>query len=244
MKQVLAILVFAALCGGCVSAKQVERSRSRTDLGVAYYREGNAESSIAMLREATELDGRNWRAWNALAVVYVAKGETVLAGKAFDKALRVSPGEGEILVSRGSFHVRNGDLKAGIADFRVALRDLDYRNPAVALSNLSYALTLDGDPRQGAEVAREALRRAPEMCEARYHLGMALERLGDLAGAASSYRAHIDACPDRSDGVRVQLGCMLSKSDPVGAAQLLDELIERAPDSAFASAARTCRGAP
>jgi type IV pilus assembly protein PilF len=244
MNRILAILAAAALAGGCTSAKQIERSSSRTDLGVAYYREGNTESAVAMLREATEIDGNNWRAWNALAVVYVAKGETKLAARAFDKALRASPGEGETLVSRGSFHVRNGDLKAGIADFREALRDLDYRNPAVALSNLSYALTLDGDPRQGAEVAREALRRSPEMCEARYHLGVALERLGDREGAAASYRTHIDACPDRSDGVRVQLGCMLAASDPLRAAELLDELISRAPDSAFASAARACRGTP
>ena len=244
MRSMVVILGIAAFAGGCAGAKRVERSNSRTDLGVAYFKEGNAESSIAMLREATDLDGRNWRAWNALGVVYVAKGETELAGKAFDRALRASPGEGEVLVSRGSFHVRNGELKAGIADFRAALRDLDYRNPAIALSNLSYALTLDGDARQGAEVAREALRRAPEMCEARYHLGFALERGGDLAGAAASYRAHIDACPDRSDGVRVQLGCMLSKGDPIAAAQLLGEVIDRAPDSAFASAARACTGAP
>jgi Tfp pilus assembly protein PilF len=245
MRTILLAMFGLALLSGCVSPKQMERATARTDLGVAYIREGNVESAVATLREAAELDGSSWRTWNALAVAYVAKGDEKLARKAFHRAIRAAPDEGEVLVSRGSFLVRTGHLKEAIADYRAALRDLDYRNHAVALSNLSYALVLSGDAKEGAAVAREALRRAPSLCEARFHLGLALEKLGDAPGAIAAYGAHVEQCPERSLGARVQLGCLLMAqgSRPRGLEQL-DAVVAAAPESAFATSARACKERP
>ncbi len=227
--------------GGCISAKRIERASARTDLGVAYYREGNTESAIATLRDATELDPKAWRAWNGLAVAYIAKGEPKLAEKAFKKALRAKPGEGEILVTRGAFLVRNGRLPEAIVDFRTALKDLDYRNPAAVLSNLSYALTESGKAAEGVEVAREAIRRAPHLCEARYHLGWALERKGDALGAMEAYKDQVARCPSESLGSRLRLGCLQIRVGMLDEGRgLLQTVVTEAPATRFADEARAC----
>lgn len=245
MRGVIVCILLATGLGGCVSAKNADRARTRADLGVAYFREGSTESAIATLREAVDLDRRNWRAWNALGIAYVQKGEPRLAERAFDRALRAAPGEGEVLVTRGAFLVRNGRPHEGVRDFRAALADLDYRNPAVVLSNLSYALVLDGDPRQGAEVAREAVRRAPTLCEARYHLGFALERAGETDAALAAYRDHVARCPDVALGAKLQLGCMLSRTGDRGEGEmLLQEVLQGTSAPEALRAARACLEAP
>ena len=241
MRTLVASLLACALLGGCVSAKKVERATARRELGVAYYREGNTESAIATLRDAIELDPRSWRAWNSLAVAYIAKGQPKLAEKAFRKALRLNPGEGEILVTRGAFFVRNGRNPEAIADFRTALRDLDYRNPAAVLSNMSYALTESGKPAEGVEVAREAIRRAPQLCEARYHLGWALEHKGDSLGAMEAYKDQVTRCPSESLGSRLRLGCLQVQVGMFDEGQeFLRMVTTEAPATRFADEARAC----
>jgi Tfp pilus assembly protein PilF len=237
-----ALLALTLLLAGCVSAHDRARALARTELGIAYYKEGNTESALATLRDATDLDPAAWKAWNALAVAYIAKGEHGLAEKAFARALRAAPEEGEIHVTRGAYYVRTGRLSEAEADFRAALADLDYRNPAVALSNLSYALVLAGKPAEGVEVAREAVRRAPKLCEARYNLGLALEARKDDLSAIEAYTEQTRVCPEESAGARLRLGCIQVRIGMVDEGRaMLDALAAELPMTRMADEARACR---
>ena len=95
-------LVAAFALTGCVSKHNMARASAQADLGAAYYREGNMEAAIEALRRAEELDGRNWRAMNLLAVTLLAKGLPNDAEEEFKRALKVNPDEAEILVNYGA----------------------------------------------------------------------------------------------------------------------------------------------
>jgi Tfp pilus assembly protein PilF len=237
-----ALLVLTVLLAGCVSAQDRVRAVARTELGIAYYKEGNTESALATLRDATDLDPDAWKAWNALAVAYIAKGENALAEKAFARAIRAAPEEGEIHVTRGAYYVRTGRLPEAEAEFRAALADLDYRNPAVALSNLSYALVLSGKAHDAVDVAREAVRRAPKLCEAHYNLGVALEARKDDLSAIEAYKEQARLCPEESAGARLRLGCIqvrIGMHDEGRA--LLEAVAAELPMTRMADEARACR---
>jgi type IV pilus assembly protein PilF len=235
------LVALALLSSACISPKRASRAQARVDLGVAYFREGNTEGAVATLDEATRLDPRNWRAWNSLAVAYVAKGRNELAERTFERALRLAPDEAEVLLAYGAYRVRTGDAEGGVDAFGKALADLDYRNPAVVHSNLSYALLLVGRPSDAVSHAREAVRRAPALCEARYNLGLALEMKGDPLGALDAYDAQARECPDESLGARLRAGCIQYGAGLVDEGRaVLDAVVAAAPSTDFASTARAC----
>ena len=234
-------LIISVVLVGCVGPERALRSSARTDLGVAYFREGAPEDAVSALEEAVRLDPRNWRAHNALAVVYIAKGRPELAEASFRRALGVAPDEAEVLVSFGTYLVRNGRLDEGLEAYGAALRDLDYRNPAVVHSNLAYALTLARSPDDAVSHAREAIRRAPDLCEAHYNLGLALEARGDPLGAMEAYRRQVEVCPNESIGARLRLGCVqFSVGMREEGAAVLDTVAAAAPQSVFADRAHAC----
>jgi type IV pilus assembly protein PilF len=229
------------LATGCVSPKHAQRAAAQTDLGTAYYKEGNTEGAIATLRGAVRLDPRNWRALDALAVVYIAKGELDLADQTFRRAQRVNGGEAEILNNYGTFLLKTGRTDEAIEAFETALKDLDYRSPALVQSNLSYAMLQAGRNDEALGWAREATRRAPALCEAWYHLGLVQEARKDTLGALEAYQQLIAQCPTESLGARLRTGCLQRQ---VGMADVgeaaLEGVLAVAPGTAFADQARAC----
>ena len=93
----------------------------------------------------------------------------------------MNPDEGEILLNYGAFLIENGRPEEAIAPLEHALEDLDYRSPAMVLSNLARAELATGHPEKAKARAEAALKRAPNLCPAQYHLGLAEEALAALA---------------------------------------------------------------
>jgi type IV pilus biogenesis/stability protein PilW len=225
----------------CISEKRMQRAQAEVDLGVAYYREGNTEDAIAKLREATHTDPRNWRAWNALAITYAAKGQGDLAGEAFRKALAIDGKEGEILVNYGAWQVTEGHPDEAVATLELALADLDYRNTAMVLSNLSYALLQAGRPEDAIARARDAVKRMPTLCQGWFHLGLAEEKAGDEDAALAAYDTLIHTCPNDSVGARLRTGCLqVHGPAPELGIDMLQTVVEDVPDTRLADEARTC----
>lgn len=225
----------------CLSTHRMERAQSAVDLGVAYFREGNAESAIEKLREATRLDPRNWRAFNALAVALAAKDQGEMAGDTFRHALRINPGEAEILVNYGAWQLTAGHPADAVKSFELALQDLDYRNTALVLSNLSYALLEAGRPADAVARGREAVQRMPTLCQGWFHLGLAHEGSGNVDAALESYDHLIRECPSDSVGARLRTGCLQVRGPiPELGIDTLQGVLSDVPDSPLADEARNC----
>ena len=235
------LLVLLVLLSSCITQKRMERAASRVDLGQAYVKEGNEEAAIGTLREATKIDPRNWRGHNLLAMAYIAKGENDLAEASFQRALRINPGEAEILLNHGAWLVRTGKLDLAVADFQLALKDLDYRNPAMVQANLAYTLLLAGRHDEALGWVREAIRRAPTLCEAYYDLGLIQEARKDSLAALEAYDQLIKTCPQEAAGGMLRTGCVQVEVGMTeeGVASL-KRVIEGTPGTAFADEARAC----
>ena len=235
------LLALACVLGGCISAKRVKQAHAKTTLGIAYLQERNPEGAVGVLREAVELDPRNWRARSALGMAYVTKGHPAAAEEAFLDALKVNPTEGEVLVTYGAFLVGVGRPLEGIPVLERAMEDLDYRNPSMVLSNLSRAHLDAGQPEAAAARAQEAIRRSPKMCPARFHLGLAHEALGRTDAALREYAVLIEQCPSDSLGGWLRTGCILAGiGDHSGADAALRHVTEGAIDSPMGDEARAC----
>jgi type IV pilus biogenesis/stability protein PilW len=229
--------------GGCISQSRITRSSAKVDLGAAYYREGDIEAAIETLRDSAKLDPRAWRPLNALAIAYIAKGQTDLAEDAFRHARRIAPGEAEILNNHGTLQLKTGRTDEAIASFQLALKDLDYRTPAMIFSNLSYALLQAGRPDEALPYAREATRRAPTMCEAWYHTGLIQEGRKDALAALEAYHQVEQTCPTASLGARLRTGCIqLQVGMTDDGRSVLQDVLIAAPGTPLADEARACLG--
>jgi type IV pilus assembly protein PilF len=236
----LAFVLLPLALAACISPKRMAQAEAKVGLGAAYFREGNVESAIGELREAARLDPRSWRPWNTLGILYIAKGEQALAEEAFDRALRLAPEEAEVLNNYGTLLVDLGRNDEAVTAFQSALKDLDYRSPAIVYSNLAFALHQVGRPEEALRYAREATRRAPSLCRAWYNLGLIQEARQDALAALEAYREAQLACPDDATPAAIRTGCLQVAIGMPDGAEILQGIALRNPGTNWADEARTC----
>ncbi len=235
------VAVLALSLPGCVSKHNMERAAAQADLGAAYYKEGNPEAAVEALRHAKELDPRSSRAMNLLAISLLSKGLPDEAEVEFKKALRVNPNEAEILVNYGAMKLRQGKTTEAIAMFTKAMNDLEYRNVALLLSDLSLAYTADGQYDKAVSAAREATRRMPTLCQGWFNLGTAEEKAGHADDAIAAYASLIENCPTESDGARVRVACLQAQGPtPDEGLAALRDLVVSTRGTPLGDQARAC----
>lgn len=195
MRPLLLLLALA-----CLSPKRQGRADARYQLGSAYLEEGNPEGAIVELREATQLDRRNWGAWEKLALAYMARGALDESQEAFERALKLQPENAQVLNNYGLLLMRQGRLGPAIDAFEKATRDLTYRKPALVLNNLGYAYFLDGQHDLALLKLDEAVERSPTLCQARFHRGLVWQAKGNLDRSLTDLDAVIQACGEEAPG--------------------------------------------
>ncbi|MDP6932256.1 MAG: tetratricopeptide repeat protein [Myxococcota bacterium] len=231
----------------CVGPQRKSRAVAKADLGGAYIVEGNPEAAIEVLQQAVELDRRNWIAWNKLAIAYQSRGAPEEAHKAFQQALRIAPDKAEVLNNYGLLLLSEGSIDEAIENFELARQDLVYRKPAWVLNNLGYALMLDGQHAVALGHLDEAVRRAPHLCQARFHRGLVHQELDNRDQALSDLEAVIHMCGDEAPGAYFHAGVLLQEQGDVEAAEhYLRTVIREAPGSELSreAAARLENRAP
>jgi Tfp pilus assembly protein PilF len=242
-----AVLLLAVALGTPALASEPrsrkERSEAQGELGRAYLQEGSLETAIATLQRAVELDSRNWRARSLLGLALAEKGKPEEAEKQLRKAVRIAPDRAEGHVNLGLFLQGRGQLDEAIAEYELAMEDVTYRNPAVVLNDLGYALLARGDAERAAEILGEAVRRAPNLCQPRYNLGLAQERLGRASAAIDTFRDIITVCGDDVPGAYLQAGRLLAaQGDDGEATAMLLRVGELAPGTDAAAEATRLLG--
>ena len=109
----------------CVTAENARKSDTRTDLGTAYLKEGNAPGAVEALRQATRLNPQNSTAWERLALAYMASDAHELAEEAFDKAIKLGTSEepARVVYNYGLLLVKLGRNEEALEQFEAhALR--------------------------------------------------------------------------------------------------------------------------
>ncbi len=204
--------VFALLLaglGGCVSAARQEKAAGRVGLGAAYLREGNVPSAVSTLEEAARLDPRNWAAHNKLGLAYMAAGAAEDAEKAFERALKIEPEEPEVLVNYGNLLARTGRLEEAAVAFETAAASLTYRKPSLALSNLGLVRLRLGQHEQALLALDQAIRRAPNLCQAHFNRGLVHSEMGTADLALDDFEAVIEMCGEDATGAYLEAARLL-----------------------------------
>jgi type IV pilus biogenesis/stability protein PilW len=180
--------IFNLVHVGCISQQRIKRSNARTNLATEYLKEGNSTDAITTLEMAVELNRKNAKAHEKLALAYSSKGAYELADKSFRKSLKLEDSP-ETHNNYGLMLLYQGQYEEAIQHFEAAVRNLTYRNTALALNNLGYTYFLKGDLKSAEFYLRDAVHRAPNLCQAR-------KNLGDVLKAATKYGESINQFQD------------------------------------------------
>lgn len=194
----LALALLAA--PGCVSKKRQAQAVSHLELGSVYIDERQPEQAIGELRQAVKLDRRNADAWEKLGLAYMAKGAPDEARGALKRAVKLRPDDAQTLNNYGLVLMESGRLDDAIEAFEHAMADLTYRKPAIVLNNLGYAYLQAKRLDDAIRVLDQALERSPNLCQARFHRGLAWQEKGDLERALSDLDKVVQSCGEQAPG--------------------------------------------
>jgi len=186
----------------CVTAENARKSDTRTDLGTAYLKEGNAPGAVEALRQATGLNPQNATAWERLALAYMASNAHDLAEDAFKKGIKLGTSEepARIQYNYGLLLVKLERHEEALAAFNDTLADLTYRTPSKALNSKGYTLYTMGRHDEAIKALSDAIRRVPKLCPARFHRGLAYQASNKHQESLDDFEAVIQTCGEEATG--------------------------------------------
>jgi len=141
----------------------------------AYMRSGDEAKAMAFLKKWLKSHPDDLNSKQALAEGYLRKGQVEQARVLFEQILKVRPNHPLILNNLANIYSKTGDARA----LKYALKAYQIAPESAAISDtLGWILVLDNQPAEGLRHLRNAHSRASADPEIRYHIGVALERLG------------------------------------------------------------------
>jgi len=147
--------------------------------------------AVEEFRRVIALSGDDPTLLSDLGQTYAMAGDVAEAEEQFRRAASLRPGGFQEVLTLAHFYLDRGfrvDRGLEAASVAVALRPDD----AEALDLLGWALHLNGRSAEAKVTLEEALKRAPDLPAAFYHLGVVLEKMGDRRGAAAAYERAVD----------------------------------------------------
>ena len=186
----------------CVTTENARKSDTRTDLGTAYLKEGNAPGAVEALRQASALNPQNSTAWERLGLAYMASDAPDLAEDAFLRAIRVGTSDEPARVHHnyGLLLVKLERYDDAIEQFDTTLADLTYRTPSKALNSKGFTLYTIGRYDEAIDVLTKAVQRTPALCPARFHRGLSYQALQQHSSALDDFEAVIQSCGAQATG--------------------------------------------
>ena len=168
-----------------------EAAEANTQLALAYMREGDLATARAKLERALGQYPDTATTQMAAGFLYDRLGETKRANDHFERALKLSKDDPNVMNNYAAFLCRKGDKKQGEQYFLQAAASALYPTPEFAYLNAGQCARADGRPKDAERNFREALNIKPNLGDALYQLGDLLHTTGnDLQARAFVQRYH------------------------------------------------------
>jgi type IV pilus assembly protein PilF len=219
MSRLAAILLVAILFGCTTTQKKSEtgeprnaaenRARIHTELGAAYYGNGQMPVAIQELKEAVSADPNYGPAHGQLGLVYMSLKEDALAQQSFERALRIDPADSATNNNYGMFLCQRKREKEAMKYFAAALKNPLYAAPENAYTNAGVCSRLQGDDVKAEEWFRKALALQPDQPLALYHMADIAYKRSELASARSLLNRHMKVTTPSPDAL--WLGARIEK---------------------------------
>jgi type IV pilus assembly protein PilF len=156
------------------------RARVHTDLAAVYYERGNYAVALEELRLAAAADSSYAPTHSMFGMVYTELKEKGLAQESFERALRLSPNDGDINHNYGWFLCQNGQPAESIRYFLQAVRNPLYQTPWRSYSAAGVCSVRTKNTRDAEEFFQRALKLDPDEPTALLQLAQMRYRAGNL----------------------------------------------------------------
>lgn len=156
----------------------------------AYMRSGEEARAMAFLKQWLKSHPEDMISKQALAEGYLRKGRIAQARPLFEQILKNRPDHPLVLNNLANIYLKTGDARA----LEYALKAHQLASDSAAINDtLGWILVLNDQPAEGLRHLRNAHSRASADPEIRYHIGVALERLGRLEEAKTELEQALGA---------------------------------------------------
>jgi tetratricopeptide (TPR) repeat protein len=202
-----------------------------TLVGSAYFFAGNIELAVQRLRQARDLAPQEPHVHDNLGVALQASGDSEAAEESFWKAIEADPEYADAYSHLGTLLGYAGRWRECLAQFQKALNlyESSGDNEGTALSNLSigWAHYKLNNWHESIHASEEALRLNDSEIHARYNLGLALLRIGEVERAQKEYEHALrQSDVPKSDAVEDLRAALAEEPTLRGAKEILDMLVQ------------------
>ncbi|MEI6846097.1 MAG: tetratricopeptide repeat protein, partial [Candidatus Firestonebacteria bacterium] len=171
-------------------------------LGVAYYKKGLYDQSIAAYEDAVKMDPAYFKSYFNIGVSYNAKNEPAKALEYFEKTLQKSPSYVEAYYGAANCYFYRKEYEKA---FKYYVKATEI-NPefAIAFNGAAAAMHSIGKYPEAVKYYEKALEIKPDYLEAYGNLVSAYQALGQKAGAVRTLKRALNYFPENA-GFRQQL---------------------------------------
>jgi type IV pilus assembly protein PilF len=233
------------LLAACVSQTSIEsklpdqagasepayRAKLHTERAAEYFKVGNYGTAIDAAKEALKHMPGYAPAYNMLGIIHMQLSQDDKAQQAFDQAIRLAPGDSEVLNNVGWFICERKNARDAIPYFERALRNPLYVSPERALHNLGHCLRKTGNLAQAEAQFRAALGRSPLYAPTLLELSDLLLGIGRVKDAEVLVMRYLQVVPaPPAEGLFVAVRVARATGDRASEASYIQQMRRRFPE--------------
>jgi type IV pilus assembly protein PilF len=241
----LTLAALACLIAGCVSSTSTEtrlvtdtvdvggrrRAEVHANLAGEYFARGNYAVALEETRMAIRDDPSYFPAHNVQGLIYMELREDGSARDAFDRALRISPNNPEVLNNFGWFLCLRNDVDRGLAMMQKAANDTLYNSPEKALMSAGLCLRRAGRIPEAEEQLRRAVLVRPDLIGALYNLAELAYDRGAYKDAEAYLTRYMRISQPNQESLVLGVKVSRAVGDKVAADSYMQQMRRRFPDS-------------
>ncbi|WED21344.1 type IV pilus biogenesis/stability protein PilW [Vibrio sp. JC009] len=231
MKRCITSTFLACLLVGCVTVSgqkengqfdAVKAADARIVLGLRYFQSGDLIRARENLELAVKYAPDYYRSLNSLAFFYEQIKEYDLAGKAYRKALRKSPQNGDVLNNYGAFLCKRGQYQKADEYFNRAIEQPDYYLTSHSYENAAMCALKSNDINKAEYYFKRSLDHEP----GRYKSLIRLSRLEAERGEHQQARDRLIRFHNKFGYKPESLGLLIELEQQAGNKSLVQEYTE------------------
>jgi len=222
---------------GCATSRQNrEKAANHVNMGDAYLKSGQFPQALREFLVAQRLSPDDPEIHYYTGLSYYGNGMKEEAKREFKKALFIKPDYSEAHNYLGTIYLGAGLYDSAIEEFDLALLNMLYETPAIALNNIGWAYYKKEDYKTALIKYKTALKREPNTIIfplIQKNMGIAYLAGHNIAGAIHCLKKSIDVAPGMIES-RYWLGISyLEAGNKKKAVEELRSVIEANPESVF-----------
>jgi type IV pilus assembly protein PilF len=241
---VMLALIFSL--GGCAgvgtstsdrpaSAEQVEgdhRAQVRLELAAAYFGRGQMDTALEEIKQALSVRPNMSSAYNLRGLVLASQGEARLADESFRRAQQLDPGDGDVAHNHGWFLCQSGRFDEASIEFKRALAQPRYRDPARTLMTMGICQARSGQLPEAEKLLMKAYELDPTSPITAVNLAEVLYRRGEFE-RARFYVRRVNTVSDFANAQSLWLATRVENrlTNRSGVREFGEQLRSRFPES-------------